>query len=131
MADDSWMDYIRTFLSKIHTTATVYHITEKGKQPIGDTEWIRVYPSELMSSNEHYHLLRFRITLHESTEPLLMAAVNNIAIGVSKLNRRETITDYTRPASFIHVELKDGNKVFSRNGWFNQDLNLDCKFTTS
>lgn len=134
MADDSEMDYLRTFLGYIHTTATVKHYTElRNLNAIQDTSRMLIYPPEMTGATPFYTEKLFKVTLVEATEALMMAAINNIIIGCWKLNTRQAITSYTRPATFIQCKVVSSNQAYE-NGqtkyWF-QDIKLKCKFTTS
>ena len=49
MADDSELDYIRTFLGKVHTVSTVKQIAEVGNiSLIADTQKMLVFPMNLL-----------------------------------------------------------------------------------
>jgi len=134
MADDSELDYLRTFLGKIHTSATVKHFSEVRKiASINDTSKMLVYPPEVVGITDFYTEKTFKVSIVESTEANLMTALNNVILGCWKLNTRQTITDYTRPSSFIHCEVMSSNQAFENGNtkyWF-QDIMIKARFTTS
>jgi hypothetical protein len=135
LVDATHLDYIRTFLGKVHTTATVKHYVEQrkiGEGDIIDTSSMLVYPGELVNVHSNTILLRYKVTLFEQSEALMIAAINDIITGCWKLNTRQAITSYTRPAAFIHAEVALSNKPFvTKLNYFWCDISLDCKFTTS
>lgn len=134
MEDDSELDYIRTFLGYIHTTATVKHISEvRSTNKISDTAKMLVYPPEITGITDFYTEKTFKVKIVESSEANLMSAINDIVIGCWKLRTRQAITSYTRPASFIWCELFSSNQAFedSQNKKWFQDITLKTRFTTS
>lgn len=134
MADDSELDYIRTFLGKVHTTATVKHWDEARQlSQINDTSKILVKMGTIMHSTQYVTVKRFKLLLSETTEAALSTAHNNIAIGCDKLNRRIAITEYTRPTSFLHAEIATSNLARIKGNAKNWilEIDLDCKFMTS
>jgi len=133
MADDSELDYIKTFLGLVHTTMTFAHFSEtRDITSIADTERGLIYPPEIMNINNLFTIKRYSVLLSADTEANLTAAINNIAIGANKLNRRQTITSYTRETSLTHVVLINGNKAFENNKkrW-DQTISLDITWIVS
>jgi len=134
VVDATHLEFIRTFLGYVHTTATVKHYGEQrkiGEGDIIDTSSMLVYPGELIGTYSNVTNSRFKVTVYEQSEALMMAALNNIINGCQKLNTRQPIASYTRPAAFIWAEVKFTNKPFvTKNNHFWCDVTLDCKFTT-
>ncbi|MFX1371335.1 MAG: hypothetical protein ACFFCE_05700 [Promethearchaeota archaeon] len=137
MADDSELDYIRTFLGKVHTSATVKHISESksiysDKYGAGKTHRMLVEPGEVLSADNYRYVKRYKIKLSETNEANLMSAFNNILEGILKFNRRETITDYTRPSVMNYIKLAYSNKAYEQDdGRWYEDIFLDITWSTS
>lgn len=134
MVDDSELDYIRTFLGKIHTAATVKQIQEAGNLTyINDTQRMLVLPGELIAVFFNWYIKRYKVQISETSEANLTTAINNIIIGIEKLNRRETITAYTRPSTLIHCKLVNSNKAFfnATSQRWDCDIFLDFEWSTS
>jgi hypothetical protein len=133
LVDATHLDYIRTFLGKVHTVATVKHFVEqRSLEEINDTSRMLIYPGEILGSYSNVVQERYVVKLYEESEALLITAINNIITGCWKLNSRQAITSYTRPAAFIYCEFKFSNKVFvNAENYFWTDVTIDCKFTTS
>lgn len=104
MVDDSKLDYIRTFLGKCHTMATVKHVGEHGPNidSIVDASYQRilVHPGELIGYDGSFYTERYLVKLSESSEANLTNALNNIIDGINNLNRRVPIGHYIATYSF-------------------------------
>lgn len=135
MADATELEYIRTLLGKLHTTATSKHFREAPKIYDGafaaDTERILVYPPELMGVYLDVSIKRYKVKLFTNSEANLMAMVNSIIDGLDLLNRRETITDFTRPSIMLNGTFISGNRIFEKLGNWNQDIILEFEWCTS
>lgn len=134
MPDDSELDYIRTFLGKVHTVATVKQISEvKNISLINDTQRILVYPGEIIKTDYNYFVKRYLVKISETSEANLTTALNNIIDGINKLNKREAITEYTKPGVLVGAELVNSNKPFenSQTKRWDLDINIDFEWVTS
>ena len=132
MADDSELDYIATFLGKIHTAATVKHIDETGKiTNIADTQKMLLYPPEILGAYSTRMMKQYQITIIETSEANLTTALNNIQAGILKCNRRETITDFTKPSTWCYCELARSNKAFfnKKTSKWSQDVYLNVEWS--
>ena len=132
MADDSELDYVRTFLGAVHTAMTFKSFSEtKVITAIDDTQRGLVYPPELMSATDNYTIKRFDVLLSETNEANLTTAISNILAGIKKLNRREAITSYTRPAVLCNIKLMKGTKAWehSTTKRWNQTIILDIMWS--
>jgi c-di-AMP phosphodiesterase-like protein len=113
MVDDSELDYIRTFLGKVHTAATAMQIEEAGNLAlINDTQRMLVFPGEILSVSSTRITKRYLVKVSETGEATLTTAINNIQIGILKANRRQTITAWTKPASWCTIRFANSNKQF-------------------
>lgn len=134
MADDSNLDYVRTFIAACHTTATVKQFSEaKNINLINDTERILIYPPELISVDFNHYTERYMVKLSEVNEAGLLGMRNDIITNIEKLNKRETIAGYTRETTLLNAILKYSNKAFEigiTKRW-EQDLFIDFEFSTS
>lgn len=138
MADDSELDYLRTFLACVHTAATVKHLFETGKSTnTADTQKMLVYPPELIGSDgDDFYWKRYLIKITEISEANLSTALNNIFIGIKKFNKRTAITSFTRPATMCHIRFANANrshftKKSAAAGIWSQDIWLDVEWSTS
>lgn len=110
MADDSELDYIATFLGKVHTTHTIKTIeTTRNINLIADTQSILVYAGETIKSDiitiKRYYHLQYK----DTTEAALNASLYGLNEGIRKANARITITDWTRPSSLIGLKIISGS----------------------
>lgn len=133
MADDSELDYIRTFLGLVHTTATVKHRQEIGKiSSISDAsgEKILVFPGELLSvSDSKLYTKRYMVQLSETSEAGMMGMLNDIIEGCYKMNNRIAITSFTRNAVMKHGEVKYSNKPYFNKATGRWDMDIFMDFT--
>lgn len=133
MADDSELDYIRTFLGKVHTTATVKHWSEcRRLKDIADDSRMLVHLGELINANPYLYEKLYEVELEETTEILLTTALKNIITGIYKLNNREPITEYTRPSELNSISIHHGSKAVENSQtkrWF-MSLFLDIKWVS-
>ena len=132
---DSLLDYIAAFTTRIHTVATssTYDITPYIDDIVDATEQkILVYPGEYLGSFGDYYTTRHLVKISETSAVNLKTALNNIQIGIGKLNRREAITSYTRETTLIYCKFAYTNKPFKiTSGKWYIDLYLDFTWTTS
>ena len=128
MADDSELDYLRTFLGKVHTAATVKHLEEAGRLlEINDTQKMLVFPPEIIAVNETMITKRYLVKISESSEANLTTALNNIQIGIRKANTWQTITAWTRPSTWCNVFIANSTKAFfnTKTKRYDVDLYID------
>ena len=135
MVDDSELDYIRTFLGKVHTAATAKQKEETGKIAlIVDTQRIYVLPGELIAPTSSYtYTKRYKVQISETSEANLTTAINNFMIGIFKFNTRQAIAAYTRPSTMLHIELRNGSetKVNKKRARWDCEIILDIEWSTS
>lgn len=137
MADATELDYIRTFIGAVCTGSTVEHIVEHGEKvtSIIDATFqkILVKQGELIETYCNVYIKRFKVLLSQASEILLITTLNNLIDGIQKLNKRLSITAYTKPSTLIWIDLvscNEGSYNYKSGNWLNQ-LILDVKFTTS
>lgn len=134
MVDDSELDYIRTFLGKVHTAATAKQKEETGRLGlIADTQRLLIFPGELITSDSYTYKKRYKVQVSETSEANLTTALNNIIDGIYKFNTQQTITSYTRPTTMLHIKLRDStlNKFNKKSTRWNCEINLDILWSTS
>lgn len=135
MVDDSELDYIVTFLGKVHTAATVGQIETYGNLGlIADTQKMFVLPGELIGSDgDDFYWKRYKIQISETSEANLMTAINNIFIGIRKFNKRTAITAYTRPATMCHIRFANSTKAYynAKTKRWDVDIFIDIEWSTS
>ncbi len=133
MADDSELDHIRTFLMKVHTTATAKSSSEVGRlSMINDTSRILVFPPEIVGRYNNVFIKRYLVKLSEASEALLTAALDNILDGIQKANKRTAISEFTKPSTWINIEFISANKAFEnrKTKRFYQDIILEIDWCT-
>jgi len=134
MADDSELDYIRTFLGCVHTVATVKHIEEAGNlMLISDTQKMLVLPPEIVGIYATRVVKRYLVKISETTEANLTTAINNIQIGIEKSNRRETIASWTKPSTWCYIKFINSNKAFCnfKTKRYDIDIYIDVEWSTA
>lgn len=134
MPDDSELDYVRTFLGKVHTAATAKHKDETGKLAlIADTQRILVFPGELIGTLDYIYQKRFKVQVSETSEANLTTALNNIINGIYKFNTRQTISGYTRPSSMIHILLREAGETKNnkKSGRWSCEIKLDIDWSVN
>ncbi len=88
MADDSELDYIRTFLAYASFDSTVKHYSEIRKiSAIDDTRRILIYPGELLSVDGKFYKKRYKVQISETSEANLMETFNNIIEAIDDLSK--------------------------------------------
>ena len=108
MADDSRLDYLRTFIAAVHTDATVKHCEEVSKiEKINDTERIFINEGVIMQTENYNVTLRYKIDISADSEINLSTAHNNILIGIRKLKTWTAIGGYTRESTLHHIDFID------------------------
>jgi hypothetical protein len=126
LADDSELDYIRTFVGSVMTGYTIKHYTEiRNINLINDTQRGLVYPGTILTVNDVYFESRYLLKLSDATEAALTTGIKNLITGTKNYNRR--LTGPTQVASMTHISVVFGNQAYehgSTKRW-NQDLNLD------
>jgi len=125
---------ITDFLGKVHTTATVKHYSEvRNISNIEGSKRMLVFPPEIMGHYLNVIIKRYKVKISETSETSLMTALNNILDGIDKLNKRETISDYTKPGTLVHAAFVSGNKAYenSNNQRWDQDIYLEFEWATS
>ena len=96
MADDSELDYLRTFLTYACLNSTVKHFSEVKKiSAINDTRRILVFPGELISVDGKFYTKRYKIKISETSEANLMETFNNIINTINGLGRGTLSVYYT------------------------------------
>jgi len=95
MADDSELDYIRTFLQYACPYSTVKHFSEvKKTSAINDTRRILVYPGELIGVDGKFYKKRYKIKISDTSEASLMEIFNSIMEAIHDLSRGQEATAY-------------------------------------
>jgi len=135
MADTTELDYIRTFISKVCTSNTVKHIVENGNDinNILGKQKILIKHGELLETFSNRYLKRFPILINEPSEVLLITTLNNLIDGIQKLQKRQTISGYTKPSTLVYIKFVTSNRGsinFKTKRW-NIQVFLDVEFTTS
>lgn len=122
LADDNDLDYLRDFLAKVHTSATVHHqgetLTMDDFNGIDHTKYgaatrrIFIYPGEIIGVSYDTFIKVYKVHLRETSLPNIDAALTAILTGCRKIQFNIAITAYTRPAGFLSVEFVSANKPF-------------------
>jgi len=130
MADDSELDYIRTFLGECMTGYTIKHFSEcKQLSQINDTQRGLVFPGELLTSDDVYYIKRYKVSFEDTTEAAFTTAFNLLRAGIKNYNKR--LAGVTQVAAMTHIRLVSGNRSFEHGQtkkWY-QDINLDITWS--
>jgi hypothetical protein len=132
MADDSELDYIRTFVGEAMTGYTIKHYSEvRNLHFINDTQRGLVYPGELLTVNEVYYEKRYKLKLEDTTEAALNTGMKNLISGIRKYNRR--IAGVTQVASMSVIHISSGNQAYEvgSNKKWNMDIMLDITWSVA
>lgn len=131
MVDDSELDYVRTFLLKVHTVATTEHFPmERGKvEEVPDATYQKmlVHPPEIVGFNISRTIKRYKVEISETSEANLTTAIKNIQLGCEKANLWVAITGWTRPSDWCYVSIARSEqvKIIPGNGRAKQTIYLD------
>ena len=133
------LDCVRTFLLKVHTTATTEHYPAEAGDVINITdasfEKILVHPPELLGiDGDDFYWKRYKLEIEVPTEVLMMSAINNIIIGIRKFNKRTAIGGfvYASASTMCHLKLGKGSLVDALpTGKWRCELWLDVEWSTS
>lgn len=121
MADDSELDYVRTFVGEAMTGYTIKQFSEiKKLSLIGDTQRGLVFPGEIISMGESYYVSRYKLQLSDATEAALTTGIKNLMIGIRKYNRR--LAGVTQVATMTHIRAIGSIKAFEQGQtkrWYN------------
>lgn len=110
MADDSELDYIRTFVGEVMTGYTIKHYSEvKRLMDINDAQKGLLFPGEILFINPVYFVSRYKLKLSDATEATLTTGIKNLIIGTKNYNRR--IAGPTQVASMTHISVASGSKA--------------------
>ena len=132
MADDSELDYIRTFVGEVMTGYTIKQYSEtRNISLINDTQRGLIYPGEILTFNDVYYVSRYKLKLSDATEVALTAGIKLLVAGAKKYNRR--LTGPTQVASMTHIRIVSGTKAYevgTTKKW-NIDINIDITWSVS
>ncbi len=113
MADDSELDYIADFLTKVHTTHTVSTIEFKRNiNLINDTQSILLYAGNALYTDGVILNKQYHIQYKDATEGALNSSIYALIEGIRKLNAREAITSYTRDTSLVGMRFMSSTKDY-------------------
>ena len=130
MADDSELDYLRTFIGSVMTGYTIKQYSEiKNISLIADTQRGLVYPGEILIADAVYIRSRYKIKLSDTTEAALIIGIKLLIDGIRKYNRR--LAGPTQVASMTNLAMVGSNKFYevgATKRW-NVDINLDVIWT--
>lgn len=130
MADDSELDYVRTFVGEAMTGYTIKQYSEvKNISLISDTQRGLVYPGEILTFNDVYYVSRFKLKLSDASESALTTGIKNLITGAKKYNSR--LAGVTQVASMTHIRIVSSNQAYevgTTKRW-NIDLNIDITWS--
>ena len=130
MADDSELDYVRTFVGEVMTGYTIKQFSEIKKiSLINDTQRGLVYPGEILTMNDVYFESRYKLKLSDTTEAALTAGIKLLIAGAKNYNRRQA--GPTQVTGMVYIAVRSGSKSFE-NGTtkrWHVDLNLDITWS--
>ena len=132
MADDSELEYVRTFVGSVMTGYTVKNYSEvKNISLIADTQRGLVYPGEILTFNDVYYVTRFKLKLSDATEVALTAGIKLLIAGAKLYNSRQA--GPTQVAAMTHIRLVSANQAYevgTTKRW-NIDIMIDITWSVS
>ena len=125
--------YLDTFLTACHSTATVEtYITRRNINFNNDTEAMLIWPGELLSTSNNFYIMRYQVSLKESSEAGLTGMINDIITNINKFNKRLAIGGYTKEATLVHIEFAYSKRGFiNKVGKYYRDIFLDVTWSTA
>jgi len=114
--------------SRIDTIETTRNI-----HMINDTQSILVYAGESLSADRIMIKRQYNLQFKDASEGALNANIYALCEGMDKLNARETITAYTKPASLIGISFLSGGKDYHQmtaGEWYT-NIKIIAKWLTS
>ena len=114
MADDSELDYLKTFLAYASPFSTVKHFSDVKKiSAINTANRLLIFPGELMGVDGKFYIKRYKVQVSEPSEALLMVRLNKIIEVIDDLSKgQEEISAYYTGTSFCFRMLKCFISVF-------------------
>jgi len=102
LADDSELDYLRTFLQYACRLSTVKHYSEKRLlSHINDTRRILIYPGVTLSTDGKFYKKRYKVKISDTSEAALTETFNLIVNGIiNTLIRGQGATSYYTSTHF-------------------------------
>ena len=131
MADDSELDYLKTWLDEVTTNLTV--ATFETKRNVGYISGVKkalIYPGETMSISEYFYKKRYLVKLSTETEITHMSIINEIIEGCVLYNTTRSGLTSVSVMCNIHYAYS-GRSFVEVNGRWNQDLWIDVEWSTS
>ena len=126
MADDSELDYLRTFVGEVMTGYTVKHYSEvRNISSINDAQKALVYPGELLYVNSVYYAKRYRLETSDATEAAITTGFKNLIAGTKKYNRRQTGPTQVASMTYISVSLGKQDEEVGKSKRWKLELKLD------
>jgi len=130
MADDSELDYLKTFVDEATTGLTVatYETVRRATKIAGIKKCL-IEPGETLSTDGAFYKKRFKLKLIVATEAIMTAIINEIIDGCIVYSKRGA--GYTFPATMCHVKFVYTNKTFKEGELWKNDVYLDVEWCTS
>ena len=126
MADDSELDYVRTFVGEVMTGYTIKQFSEvKNLSLISDTQRGLVYPGEMITIHDVYYTKRYKLAVSDTTEAALQTAYKLLMAGARKYNSR--LAGPTQVASMTHIKIEPGTTDYEHGAtkrWYTT-FNID------
>ena len=130
MADDSDLDYVRTFVGEEMTGYTIKQFSEvKNLSLISDTQRGLVYPGEIITINDVYYVKRYKLALSDATEAALITGYKLLIKGARLYNSR--LAGPTQVASMTHIKIEPGTQDYEHGAtkrWYTT-FNLDITWS--
>ena len=113
MADDSELDYLKTYLTYACYAITVKHFSEVKKlSSINDTRRILIFPGEIISVDGKFYKKRYKIKISDTSEAQLMDSFNRLVIGIDRFQKHTYHTTHSTGNSFnVNSEMSDPHGI--------------------
>lgn len=120
MADDSELDYLRTFLQYACPNSTIKHFSEvKKMSQIDGTSRCLIYPGELLSVDGKFYKKRYKISISDISEANIMDMFNKIVDAINDLQRGTEIKVHYTGISFdVSSEMATGPQGICWDGTY-------------
>lgn len=132
MADDSELDYLKTFIDEATTNLTVVTIESTGNiAVVSGAKKCLVVPGSILSTDGEFYRKRFKIFLNMENEANLNSIMNEIIDGTETYNKRGA--GFTFPSTMCNIHLRYSNVAWynAPNGRWSQTIFVDVEFCTS
>lgn len=131
MADDSELDYLKTFIGEVTTSLTVNSYEDKRKlMDVTGEKKCLIEPGELLSVDGSFYKKRYKIKLSLENEANVMSILNEIIEGIFTYN--SGASGLTKVSVMCNLKFAYSNKAWvTSKGRWEYDIYIDVEWSTS